>query len=137
MITFIIVPGAIAHATRPRPARSCAREMWREQRFIDTVFFNYLDGLLQNEEGRLPGSHLGLQATFPSHRASGSRLCFCEVGSPGFSRENAIPQDYELDYELSPPARQTAALALSNVPAAGCQGSPPKRLALGCPTPSL
>lgn len=51
MITFIIVPGAVAHATRPRPARSCAREMWREQRFIDTVFFNYLDGLLQNEEG--------------------------------------------------------------------------------------
>lgn len=42
---------------RPRPALLDVREMQRKQRFIEMLQFNYLDGLLQNEGRRLPGSH--------------------------------------------------------------------------------
>lgn len=62
---------------------------------MDTVSSHYLDGLLQNKDGRLPGSHLPPQGTFPSYPLSGFGFHFCEVCSPGFSQENAIPQVLE------------------------------------------
>lgn len=50
-------------ATRPRPRprphcwMSGRCRCQRKQRFIEMLQFNYLDGLLQNEGRRLPGSH--------------------------------------------------------------------------------
>lgn len=38
----------------PSPHRGDAREIQRQQGFIDTVLFNYLDGLLQAEEEMIP-----------------------------------------------------------------------------------
>lgn len=88
MITFISTPAVTAH---PRPMM-LAGQGNAEGAGIYWHSVNYLDGLLLNEEGRLPGSHL--QATFLSHYVSGSHLPLFVVCSPGFSQENAIPQDY-------------------------------------------
>lgn len=42
----------------PSPHHGDAREIQGQQGFIDTVLFNYLDGLLQAEEGMIPSRYL-------------------------------------------------------------------------------
>lgn len=71
---------------------------------------NYLDGLLQNEEGRLPGSHL---TVFRQHFLVIICLVlaflFLMFALPGFHTKMQFLSIMGLGYELPPSEQQAAA----------------------------
>lgn len=103
-----------------------ARQRQRERRLTDTVLFHYLDGLckMRKEDFQAVTSVFRQRFLIPMRLALA--FIFVRFALLGFLRKVQFFRIRNLERELWPPAPLTAALARSDVRAAGPQGSPPQ-----------